>query len=60
MFENEPREISWDGDVEALTVTSLKSNQAKENASEPMMQINGKIDARGVLKISTLSLLEVT
>jgi hypothetical protein len=36
--------------------SSLKSNQAKENVSEPMMQNNGKIDARGVLKISTLSL----
>jgi hypothetical protein len=60
MFETEPREISWDGDVEASIVTSLKSNQAKSNASEPVMQNNGRIDARGVLKTSTLRLLEVT
>lgn len=37
MFENGPRKISWDGDVEALMASSLKSDEAKEDVNSHSM-----------------------
>lgn len=32
-FENGPREIYWDGDVEALMASSLKSDKAEQHGT---------------------------